>query len=218
MKPHMIYQVDETRERILAAARDMFTKQGLQEVQMQDVAKSVDISRASLYRYYEDKFDLALGVLAVIWKELNDDWNGRKDAILAEGKTALDRLELYLKEFWLSPRYGAQLRFLAEFDAFYSGARIPENFVERLRSIFTEDSIEFLARTLEEGIEDASVRGDVNPRIAGITVLNAVRGLQQRLTLRSHALLETGGREEPTMTDELVRILIDGLANKQGRP
>jgi AcrR family transcriptional regulator len=218
MKTHMIYQVDETRERILAEARRMFTNHGLQEVQMQDVAKSVDISRASLYRYYEDKFDLALGVLAIIWKKLTDDWNARKESILDQGKTALDRLELYLKEFWLSPRYEAQLRFLAEFDAYYSGARIPEDFVERMKSIFTEDAGAFLARTLEAGIEDESVRGDVKPDLTGITVLNAVRGLHQRLTLRSRALLETGGRDVPTMTDELVRILIDGLANKQGRP
>lgn len=218
MKTHMIYQVDETRERILAEARRMLTNHGLQEVQMQDVAKSVDISRASLYRYYEDKFDLALGVLAVIWTELTEDWNARKESILEQGKTALDRLELYLKEFWLSPRYEAQLRFLAEFDAYYSGARIPEDFVERMKSIFTEDAGAFLARTLEDGIEDESVRGDVNPGLTGITVLNAVRGLHQRLTLRSRALLETGGRDVPTMTDELVRILIDGLANKQGRP
>ncbi len=218
MKTHMIYQVDETRERILAEARRMLTNHGLQEVQMQDVAKSVDISRASLYRYYEDKFDLALGVLAVIWMELTDDWNERKESILEQGETALDRLELYLKEFWLSPRYEAQLRFLAEFDAYYSGARIPEDFVERMKSIFTEDAGAFLARTLEDGIEDESVRGDVNPGLTGITVLNAVRGLHQRLTLRSRALLETGGRDVPTMTDELVRILIDGLANKQGRP
>ena len=218
MKARMIYQVDETRDRILAEARRMFIDLGLYEVQMQDIAKSVGISRASLYRYFEDKFDLTLGVLSVIWQELTDDWDSRKDEVLDEGKTALERAALYLKGFWLSPRYAVQLRFLAEFDAFYSGARIPKDFIPRLRAIFTKDATGVLASFLDEGIEDGSVREDIDPRLAAVTVLNAVRGLQQRVTLRGRALVETDGREIPTMTDELVRILVDGLANKQGTP
>jgi AcrR family transcriptional regulator len=214
----MIYQVDETRDRILAEARRMFVDHGLYEVQMQDIAKSVGVSRASLYRYYEDKFDLALGVLSAIWKELSDDWDDRKTETLAEGKTALERAALYLKGFWLNPHAQAQLRFLAEFDAFYSGARIPKDFIPRLRAIFTEDATGVLARFLDEGIGDGSVREDIDSRLAAVTVLNAVRGLQQRVSLRGQALIETDGHEVPTMTDELVRILVDGLANKQGTP
>ena len=214
----MIYQVDETRDRILAESRRMFIEQGLYEVQMQDIAKSVGISRASLYRYFEDKFDLALGVLSTIWKELTDDWDGRKAATLAEGKNALERMALYLKGFWLEPRSAAPLRFLAEFDAFYSGARIPKDFIPRLRAIFTEGATGVLTGFLDEGIGDGSVREDIDTRLAAVTVLNAVRGLQQRVSLRGQALLETEGREIPTMTDELVRILVDGLANKQGTP
>jgi AcrR family transcriptional regulator len=215
MKAHMVYQVDTTRERILAEARRMFLDGGLYGVQMQDIAASCGISRASLYRYYEDKFDLALGVLASVWKELADDWNGRKDAILAEGKTALDRVTLYLTKFWLSPRYGNQLLFLAEFDAFYSGSRIPEDFIDRLNAIFDENASDIVARFLEEGIRDGSVRADIDPRLAGITVLNAVRGLQQRVMLRGRALIETDGREIPAMATELVRIIALGLASAE---
>ena len=218
MKARMIYQVDETRDRILTEARRMFIDRGLYEVQMQDIAKSVGLSRASLYRYFEDKFDLALGVLSAIWKELSDDWDARKAETLAEGKTALERAALYLKGFWLNPQSEARLHFLAEFDAFYSGARIPEDFIPRLRAIFTEDATSVLAVFLEEGIGDGSVREDIDSRLASVTVLNAVRGLQQRVSLRGRALIETDGREVPTMTDELVRILVDGLANKQGTP
>ena len=47
-------------------------------------------------------------------------------------------------------------------------------------------------------------------------------GLREELLpyvgLLGRALLETGGREIPTMTGELVRMLVDGLANKQGTP
>ncbi len=211
MKARMIYQVEETRTRILEKARTMFIETGLSAVQMQDVAKAVGISRASLYRYYEDKFDLAVGVLAVIWQELNDDWNKRSVAILARGKTALDRVSLYLKNFWLSPRYGTELLYLAEFDAYYSGARIPENFPERVSAIFADGSTLPIERLLAEGIADGSVRRDTDPHLAGITILNAVRGLQQRVSLRGKALVETDGKILSKMTDELVRLLIAAL-------
>lgn len=214
MKSHMIYQVDETRDRILTEARRAFLDIGLYGVQMRDIAASCGISRASLYRYYEDKFDLALGVLESVWKELKDDWDSRKEAILAEGKTALDRISLYLTKFWLSPRYGNQLLYLAEFDAFYSGSRIPDDFIDRLHAIFNEDASGIIERLLEEGIRDGSVREGIDPRLTGVTVLNAVRGLQQRVMLRGRALIETDGREIPALATELVRIIALGLSNK----
>jgi AcrR family transcriptional regulator len=192
----------------------MFITTGLSAVQMQDVAKAVGISRASLYRYYEDKFDLATGVLAVIWEEMNDDWNKRSVSILAEGKTALDRVALYLKKFWLSPRYGTELLFLAEFDAYYSGTQIPENFPERVSAIFADGSTLPIERLLAEGIADGSIKRDTDPHLAGITILNAVRGLQQRVSLRGKALVETDGQILSKMTDELVRLLIAALAEK----
>ncbi len=213
MKAHMICQVDTTRERILAEARRMFLDSGLYGVQMQDIAAACGISRASLYRYYEDKYDLALGVLASVWKELADDWESRKAGIFAEGKNALERVTLYLTKFWLSPRYGNQLLYFAEFDAFYSGSRIPDDFIDRLHGIFDEDASVIIAGFLEEGIRDGSVRADIDPRLAGITVLNAVRGLQQRVMLRGRALIETEGREIPAIATELVRLIALGLSN-----
>lgn len=214
MKARMIYQVEETRTRILAEAQKMFINFGLSAVQMQDVAKAVGISRASLYRYYEDKFDLAVGVLAVIWQELTDDWNDRSVSILAGGKTALDRVSLYLKNFWLSPRYGTELLFLAEFDAYYSGTRIPENFSARVSAIFADGSNLLIERLLAEGIADGSVRRDTDPHLTGITILNAVRGLQQRVSLRGKALVETDGQILSKMTDELVRLLVAALGER----
>ena len=58
----MIYQTDETRERILSMAIRLFVERGLFATQMQDIAAEVGISRTSLYRYFRDKFDLATAI------------------------------------------------------------------------------------------------------------------------------------------------------------
>ncbi len=69
----MIYQIDETRNKILEAAEETFVKNGLYETKMKDLALSIGISRTSLYRYYRDKLDLSLAIVRRLMDVINDD-------------------------------------------------------------------------------------------------------------------------------------------------
>jgi AcrR family transcriptional regulator len=210
VKPRMIYQTDETRDKILAVARQLFTEQGLFDTQMLDVAAALGMSRTTLYRYFQDKLDLALGVLGILVVELHGAW---RDPGSASGLSARERLGLYLKQVWANDgEFTPHLRFLAEFDAFFSGARIPPGFRDKLAALLPEEGDPVLLSLVIEAQADGSIRTGLDAHLTMATLVNAVRGLQQRLELRGEVLVELHPREAGRLVDEALDYLLRGLA------
>lgn len=56
----------EKKDAILAAARDLFMKKGLDTVKITDIAKKACVSKVSIYNYYGSKDELARQVLCAI--------------------------------------------------------------------------------------------------------------------------------------------------------
>ena len=208
-KPRMIYQTDETRAKILVVARNLFTEKGLFDTQMLDIATALGMSRTTLYRYFQDKLDLALAIVAILMEEIQKAW---ADPGPGPGRTARDRVGLYLKRVWASPGpYSAHLRYFAEFDAFFSGARIPEGFRDKMAASLPKEGDPILVSLLVEGQADGSIR-DLEPHLAMATLLNTVRGLQQRIELRGEVLVELRPHEAEKLIDEAISYLLRGLA------
>lgn len=49
---------NQTRERILTAAREIFVREGFEAVTMRRVADAIEYTPAAIYAHFEDKFDL----------------------------------------------------------------------------------------------------------------------------------------------------------------
>jgi len=208
-KPRMIYQTDETRSKILVVARNLFTEKGLFDTQMLDIATAMGMSRTTLYRYFQDKLDLALAIVAILMEEIQNAWD---DPGPGPGRTARDRVGLYLKRVWVGPGpYSAHLRYFAEFDAFFSGARIPEGFREKMAASLPKEGDPVLVSLLAEGLVDGSIR-DLDPHLAMATLLNLVRGLQQRIELRGEVLIELRPHEAEKLIDEAISYLLRGIS------
>jgi AcrR family transcriptional regulator len=207
----MIYQTEETRNRIIDAARELFMSDGFFETQMKDVAEKVGISRTSLYRYYRDKLDLGMAILEVAFDEIAADQSWRS-AASPYGGTALGRLDCFLRCSMAAPKFNRLRLFVAEFDAYFSGCRIPADFIDRLRTYI--DSNLVVLDLLEQGIADGSIRPDIDPHLAHVTISNAVTALLQRLLLRGHALIELREGELDRISDEHIRFLLEGLRNR----
>jgi AcrR family transcriptional regulator len=55
---------DETRRRVLDAARDVFFEVGFADANLDEVAERAGVAKGTLYRYFESKADLYVAVLA----------------------------------------------------------------------------------------------------------------------------------------------------------
>ena len=76
------------REQILAAAVEIYRRDGLPGLTMRAVASAVGVSAMALYRYYADKSELVHGLWDVVMKDVQQDVS---DAVTAQA-TALGKL------------------------------------------------------------------------------------------------------------------------------
>src|ERR1700758_2183771 len=57
-------RTDDARERILAAAERCIDRHGIRKTTMDDIASEVGLSRPSVYRYFADRDDLLIELIA----------------------------------------------------------------------------------------------------------------------------------------------------------
>lgn len=78
------------RRRILASARELFIKNGVDNVNMHQIAKTAGVGQASLYRRYSDKGDICLEIACEEYQPLFDEVQAFLDQ--SPETAALDRL------------------------------------------------------------------------------------------------------------------------------
>ena len=79
------------RERIVAAARDLFTEVGWQ-APIDEVARRAGIGNATVYRHFPDRDALVLAVVRSVLKRTGD----RAEAALAQGRDPFDALSRFV--------------------------------------------------------------------------------------------------------------------------
>jgi len=84
---------DNTRERILEAARERFLHYGYGKTTMAEIARDCDMSPGNLYRFFEGKLDLAEEIARNATVETMEEL---AKAIRAPGKTATQAMRDYL--------------------------------------------------------------------------------------------------------------------------
>jgi AcrR family transcriptional regulator len=205
----MVYTTDETRERILASSMEIFLKRGLFDTQMTDIAASVGISRSSLYRYYRDKVDLASAILERVLAEVNA--RAAECVSRSPAASGIEKLRLYYEAHFSMRSLAKHYRFMAEYDYFFSGSRIPADFRKKVFKAMRGKAGEIPEGYIEQGQLDGSVRADLDPHLAMVTSYDALRGLQQRLIMRENALVELRGNDRSEMIGEMIGYLMEAM-------
>lgn len=216
MSNRMIYLKEETRQKIVEGATELFTKEGLFDVQMTDIAKHVGVSRHTLYRYFQDKSDLALTIAKkIIELVFIEKSTAHYEGIKNSGLNGWQKLKYCFEALWVTDRLENEFRFMAEFDSYYSSSRLSEELINKLNSQIDPFTTKLWLRIIEDGINDGSIRDDKEPQLLLITLLNSVRGLNQRIILRGNGLVETENSELSIMLNNFLELIFDGIKKKE---
>ena len=208
----MVYQTEETREKILVAAEALFIEKGFFDVQMKALAVAVGISRNSLYRYFQDKNDLGYAVLGVVFNRIESRFHLLlTDPVLNAGLCGREQLRIVLKTGFLNEDLRADFSFMAEFDAHFSGSRIPPDFQSRVGTSVSTSMWSRVGEIVATGIADGSIRQDFSQSALETLVLYSMKALQGHILLRRSALVGLSSDEVNQLVPNLVTVLIDGL-------
>ena len=208
----MVYQTEETREKILVAAEALFIEKGFFDVQMKALAVAVGISRNSLYRYFQDKNDLGYAVLGVVFNRIESRFQLLlTDPVLNAGLCGREQLRMILKTGFLNEDLRADFSFMAEFDAHFSGSRIPPDFQSRVGTSVSTSMWSRVGEIVATGMADGSIRQDFSQSALETLVLYSMKALQGHILLRRSALVGLSSDEVNQLVPNLITVLIDGL-------
>ena len=208
----MVYQTEETREKILVAAEALFIEKGFFDVQMKALAVAVGISRNSLYRYFQDKNDLGYAVLGVVLNRIESRFQLLlTDPVLNAGLCGREQLRMVLKTGFLNEDLRADFSFMAEFDAHFSGSRIPPDFQSRVGTSVSTSMWSRVGEIVATGMADGSIRQDFSQSALETLVLYSMKALQGHILLRRSALVGLSSAEVNQLVPNLITVLIDGL-------
>ena len=208
----MVYQTEETREKILVAAEALFIEKGFFDAQMKALAVAVGISRNSLYRYFQDKNDLGYAVLGVVLNRIESRFHLLlADPVLNAGLCGREQLRTVLKTGFLNEDLRADFSFMAEFDAHFSGSRIPPDFESRVGTSVSTSMWSRVGEIVATGMADGSIRQDFSQSALETLVLYSMKALQGHILLRRSALVGLSSAEVNQLVPNLITVLIDGL-------
>jgi len=208
----MVHQTEATRDKIIHIAETLFIENGFADTQMKDIAAATGMSRNTLYRYYQDKYDLGFAILVVVitrklkvYETIIKKMEAGHYATIHEGIGVL-------MQAYSDPQYEEDDRFIAEFDGYYAGSRIPSGFRENLKQLLMPDSIsQSLYRLVLVGQEEGSIRNDIPADYLMVTIFNAITTFFRRMLLRRDALMEIEQEAIPKLTPVLIQLLMDGM-------
>ena len=88
VKERRAREKEELRQEILVAARDLFAKEGYENVTMRKIAEKIDYSPTTIYLYFQDKDDLCRAICEETSAKLVKQFEG----ILAAARDPIEQL------------------------------------------------------------------------------------------------------------------------------
>jgi len=211
MTTRMVHQTEATRNKIITIAEALFIENGFADTQMKDIAAATGMSRNTLYRYYQDKYDLGFSILVVVLTRKIGVYEGIIDKIKARHfSNVLEGLGV-LMQAYSDVQYADDDRFIAEFDGYYAGSRIPTEFRDKLTQLLPDTVSKSLTDIVSLGQAEGSIRADVPASYLAVTLFNSVPTFFRRMLLRRDALMEIEQEAIPQLTPVLIQLLLDGL-------
>ncbi|WP_313891048.1 TetR/AcrR family transcriptional regulator [Psychrobacillus sp.] len=202
---------EKRRNEIIHAARESFITRGLVETTMDHIAKEVKITRRTLYRYYQTKEELAFEIEIMLFEELYNFQNEIYKTLEGNG---LKKIELFFNEL---ARYveanSSVIKYSGEFDYYFRGEYPYLELTTRFKNMISSNDY-LLEQLIRDGIEDGSIRKDIDPVITGLTISNVLLSLSQRVFFRERHLDEEQGVASREMIRHQFKLFLFSLENK----
>ena len=184
----------DKRNRIINAALNVFSKDGYQNSKIEDIAKTADIGKGTLYEYFSSKEELFLhvfanfkeSVLSKYWVVLND----RDDPLAKLKRVAKISADICADD-------EIQMRFLAQF-SFECITKEKGNELSKLLNEYNEEIAALISGIVEEGIEkgllkplDAEILSrNYADTLFGMYMRYQLSGDKMNLQAESHSLYD----------------------------
>ncbi|MEM1270810.1 MAG: TetR/AcrR family transcriptional regulator [Bacteroidota bacterium] len=172
------------RTEIIDAAEEVFFAKGIDDATMDDVAEAAELSKGTLYLYFESKEDLYFAIAARGIEVLH----GLFSEAVREQPTGMDKLNAigyaYYDYYKTYPDY-----FQAVLHHEHN-TTVPAEATSNERLCLSQGRAVhgLMANVVQEGIDDGTIRPELHPQLTALTLWGAATGIIQIMAHKSAML------------------------------
>ena len=207
MEEDVVRPTCEGAERILAAAEELFSKQGFDAVSMNAIADKAGVSKANVFHHFKSKNDLYLAVIKAACQqacEFIDDFGSDKGPFPKRLKLfALEHLQHVLEK--------SEISRLIQRDLLENGPQRGKELAER---VFAQNFAR-LVEIIRGGQEKGELRMDIDPAMVAVMVIGInITFFQARDVFRHYPEVEF--MDDPSRYSKMaVDILLNGILPRE---
>ncbi len=205
-------KLDAKKRAVIEIAEDLFLSQGLAATEMKEIARRASISRSTLYRMFDSRETLAF---AVADKCLHELFDPKPLEIYGTGRSGFEILRSYSNNLIETMIQGVRyVKYLSEFDQIFSGdyPDTPEA-QKYVRFNRQRHDRQILLNILRLGVEDGSIRGDIDANMLELAIGNTILGVAQRILAREKNYRQEYGYGREILYN-VMELMLEGVRNK----
>lgn len=200
-------------EKILSSAYELFSKRGIEDVAMTDIADRSKIGVASLYRYFETKEILVVRTATQVWETQMENVLPSLLRPKYKNSNGYDQLqEIFALFIRLYEKETDFLRFIYLFDAFAVKEKIPKEAMANYEAkILLVKQI--ISDAIQKGFDDGSIGEKYKPygEMLYFTLMHTFFSVAQKLSLSGKMLDMDTKKNGSIQLKLLADVLLGGL-------
>jgi AcrR family transcriptional regulator len=165
------------QKRILSVAEQLFSRNGISNIGLNDIADVAGVTRATIYRYYANKLEIAWAVYKRYASHIFDTMPPIIWDVQLNGATRLNALLNGFCDYFFT--YPQNARFISEFNRIYADNH--EVAQIRLNNPLSQNGDDPLTILVEVGVRDGSLRPALDPKLIRTMTLTVLYGMEQRM-------------------------------------
>ena len=172
---------EQRRNRILDAAEDVIFDQGIESTTMDEIAEQAELSKGTLYYYFENKHDLYFAVSNRGLAILHQAFAG----VITEQRSGLELVqrlgEEYINFVKNHPHYFSAM---VDFEA--SGVQAGEESSPMIEECEKkgQEIFAYSVRALQIGMQDGTIDSRYDPQLLAVQLWGSMRGITQLFYIR----------------------------------
>ena len=198
------------REEILDAAETIFFSKGISESTMDQVAEEAELSKGTLYLYFKNKEDLYFGITERALNLLTEEFSKSIDP----NSTGLEQVKQIGQAYYkYSFEHNNYFNTILKFDS--SGLEImkSENMLAACHDLGQKVN-QLVIKALQKGIEDGSIRKDIDPVKTAFILQGQSSGIFQLIAREKNHLENWNNLSIPDILEEFTKMMVRSLGNQ----
>ncbi len=202
---------ERQRDRILMTAEQLFIRDGIDNVSIADIADAVGMTRATIYRYFANRVEIAWALQRRYTENLIDSMPSDATNERLPGVTRLRATLQGFCDYYF--QYPERALYFTQFDRMHTtqedNVQLQE--LKRNDAQIINDPV---SQLIVIGMRDGSLRANLDPHKTSTTIYTIIWGLERRLGVSAATFEVEYKQNQRTIYEETCQIIVQGLITR----